>query len=178
MFVADTFQGFDTGRHSSFSVSPPRPHPTHWILVTLGWSVIHFQEPLHSNYQRGVRGKVSSWDRSVHAALWSSMEYFKLRGSHFQLAWHQLHLPWLPTRQLIWHFRKYFSWRGFLSKGHCLWVRDISWYLWMSFVGGECQERCAAPPWPSSQPLFCLFFFSYLSDLNLTLFFLIIFLIV
>lgn len=141
-------------------LSPP-PHPTHWILVTLGWSVIHFQEPLHSNYQRGVRGKVSSWDRSVHAALWSSMEYFKLRGSHFQLAKHQLHLPWLPTRQLIWHFRKYISWRGFLSKGHCLWGWDISWYLWMSIVGGECQETSAAPPRLSSQPLFffliCLF---------------------
>lgn len=116
------------GGASSFilSSSPPRPH---WLLATLGWSVIHFWEPLHSNYQRGVRGKVSSWDGAAHAALWSSMEYFKLRGSHFQLAYHQLHLPWLPTRQLIWHFRKYSSWRGFLSKGHCLWGRDISWYL-------------------------------------------------
>lgn len=114
------------GRASSFILCLP---PTHWLLATLGWSVIHFREPLHSNYQRRVRGKVSSWDRAAHAALCSSMEYFKLGGSHFQLAYHQLHLLWLPTRQLIWHFRIYVSWRGFLSKGHCLWSQDISWYL-------------------------------------------------
>lgn len=63
------------GRASSFILCLP---PTHWLLATLGWSVIHFREPLHSNYQRGVRGKVSSWDRAAHAALCSSMEYFKL----------------------------------------------------------------------------------------------------
>lgn len=45
------------------------------------------------------------------------MEYFKSRRSHFQLAYHQPHLPRLPTRQLVWHFRKYASWRGFKSKG-------------------------------------------------------------
>lgn len=114
------------GGASSFILCLPL---TPWLLATLGWSVIHFREPLHSNYQRGVRGKVSSWDKAVHAALWSSMKYFKLRGRHFQLAHHQLHLPWLPTRQLIWHFRKCISWRGFLSKGHGLWDQYISWYL-------------------------------------------------
>lgn len=138
------------------SVSPP------WLLATLGWSVIHFWEPLHSNYQRGVRGKVSLWDRAVHAALWSSLECFKLRGSHFQLAFYQLHLRWFSTRQLIWHFRKYISWRGFLSKGRCVWGRISAECGQMSFLRGEHQERRAAPPWLSSQPLF----FSHVADWN------------
>lgn len=47
------------------------PLPTHWLLATLGWSVIHFREPLHSNYQRGVRGKVSSWDMLPYGPRWN-----------------------------------------------------------------------------------------------------------
>lgn len=66
--MGDTFQGFVEGRHPSFC---PPPLPTHWLLATLGWSVIHFREPLHSNYQRGVRGKVSSWDALPYGPRWN-----------------------------------------------------------------------------------------------------------
>lgn len=51
-----------------------------------------FLEPLHSNYQRRVSGKVSSRDRAARSPFWCTSEYFKSRENHFQLAYHQLHL--------------------------------------------------------------------------------------
>lgn len=78
---------FVAGSHPSFCL----PH----TLALRNTRLISnsFLEPLHSNYQRRVRGKVSSRDSAAHSPFWCTSEYFKSRGNHFQLAYHQLHLP-------------------------------------------------------------------------------------
>lgn len=65
--------GFVAGSHPSFCLP-------HTLALCNTWLISNsFQEPLHSNYQRRVRGKVSSWDRAAHSPLWSISEYFKSR---------------------------------------------------------------------------------------------------
>lgn len=78
--------------------SLPGSHPSFCLPHTLALRNTRlisnsFLEPLHSNYQRRVRGKVSSRDRAAHSPFWCTLEYFKSRENHFQLAYHQLHLP-------------------------------------------------------------------------------------
>lgn len=46
-----------------------------------------FLDPLHSNYQRRVRGKVSTWEHAVHSPFWCTLEYFKSRGETIS-SWH------------------------------------------------------------------------------------------
>lgn len=46
-----------------------------------------FLDPLHSNYQRRVRGKVSTWEHAAHSPFWCTLEYFKSRGETIS-SWH------------------------------------------------------------------------------------------
>lgn len=93
------FQGFVAGSHPSFCL------PQTLALRNTRLISNSFLEPLHSNYQRRAGEKASSRDQ--HTLPFGAPRNISNQGeNHFQLAYHQLHLPWLPARPLVWHFRK------------------------------------------------------------------------
>lgn len=75
--LTHTLPEFVAGSHPSFCL----PH----TLALCNTRLISnsFLEPLHSNYQRRVRGKVSSRDRAAHSPFLVHPGIFQIKGKPF-----------------------------------------------------------------------------------------------